>query len=202
MTNVIDENAGTGVRRRTVVRGAAWAVPAVVVATSAPAFAASPVPPGGLDGWVELQRRCGDGGRGPTQLTIDGAGNYPDRGLWVFVSPAGPTPSNATITFYLQSSGLTFSNSSGTGWSNLVRASGLDSTAPASGYYAYQTTYTGTWTYTDASGTATDRWVADTDPTFQTTYSTNCVTVRVYARRTVTTSLGTVSFVRGPVVLG
>ena len=200
MTNVIDENAGTGVRRRTVVRGAAWAVPAVVVATSAPAFAASPVPPGGLDGWVLLQRRC-DGDRGPTQLTIDGAGNYPDRGLWVFVSPRGPAPSNATITFYLQSSGLTFSNSSGTGWSNLVRASGLDSTAPANGYYAYQTTYTGTWTYTDASGTATDRWVADTDPTFQTTYSTNCVTIRVYARRTVTTSLGTVSFVRGPVVL-
>lgn len=201
MTNVIDENAGTGVRRRTVVRGAAWAVPAVVVATSAPAFAASPVPPGGLDGWVELEKRCDDR-RGPTRLTVDGTGSYPNRGLWVFVTPAGPTPSNATIIFYLQSSTLTFSNSSGTGWSNLVRASGLDTTAPATGYYAYQTTYTGAWTYFDSSGTSTDRWEADTDPQFQTTYSANdCVTIRAYARRTVTTSLGTVTFLRGPVVL-
>ena len=195
MTNVIDENAGTGVRRRTVVRGAAWAVPAVVVATSAPAFAASPVPPGGLDGWVLLQRRC-DGDRGPTQLTIDGAGNYPNRGLWVFVSPAGPTPSGANIIFYFQNSTLSF-NSSGAGWSNLTRVSGLDSGAPAGGYYAYQTTYTGTWTYFT---TGTDRWEADTDPKFTTAYSSNsCVGISVYARRTVTTSLGTVSFLRGPV---
>jgi hypothetical protein len=38
-------NTGTGVSRRTVAKGLAWSVPVVVVATAAPAHAASGVPP-------------------------------------------------------------------------------------------------------------------------------------------------------------
>lgn len=38
----IDASAPKGVSRRTVVKGAAWAVPVIAVASAAPAFAASP----------------------------------------------------------------------------------------------------------------------------------------------------------------
>lgn len=38
-----DASAPKGVTRRTVVKGAAWAVPVIAVASAAPAFAASPV---------------------------------------------------------------------------------------------------------------------------------------------------------------
>jgi hypothetical protein len=38
------EPSGSGVQRRTLVRGAAWSVPAIAVAAGAPAFAASPSP--------------------------------------------------------------------------------------------------------------------------------------------------------------
>lgn len=195
MKHDVDSTIGSApVRRRTVVQGAAWAVPAVMVATATPAFAVSPVPPGGLNGWVELQRNCNGPG---TNFTIDGRGSYPDRGIWVFVSPAGPEPTNAEIVFYFQNNSLTFTNNSQSGWSNLTRATSLDGTAPAAGYYAYQTTYTGAWTYTTSGE---DRWVANSDPKFSTLYSPNrCVNISAYARRTVTTSLGTVSFLRGPV---
>lgn len=200
---IVDENSGAGVRRRTVVRGAAWAVPAVVVATSAPAFASSPVPPGGLNGWVELERSCG--AQYPTTLTIDGTGSYSSRGLWVYMSPPGPSaPTGADIIFYFQKNNLSFTNSSGAGWSNLTRVPSLDVNAPATGFYAYQTVYTGAWTPYDPAGTANDRWEAATDPKFSTTYSSSngCVNITAYARRTVTTATyGSVTFLRGPVTL-
>lgn len=197
MTSATEDNAESLVRRRTVVQGVAWTVPAVTVASAAPAFAASPVPPGGLNGWVLLRRQCRSGS---TIFTIDGDGDYPDRGLWVYVSPAGPTPTNAEVTFYFESAGLTFSNGSGTGWSDLDRYPADDPNAPVSGFYAYRTTYNGAWTYVDDPGTDTDRWEAESDPWFRATYS-GCGSITAYVRRTVTTSLGTVSFLRGPVTL-
>lgn len=43
--------------RRSVLKGAAWAVPAVTVVNAAPAIAASPTPPQpGLNGWVVIDR--------------------------------------------------------------------------------------------------------------------------------------------------
>ena len=48
----------SGISRRTVVKGTAWAVPAVVVATAAPAMAASPVPHGVVR-WQQLQAARG-----------------------------------------------------------------------------------------------------------------------------------------------
>lgn len=45
MTIVGPDKQGLRPNRRTVVRGAAWTVPVVAVAASAPAFATSPTPP-------------------------------------------------------------------------------------------------------------------------------------------------------------
>lgn len=45
MTELDDNARGRGIRRRSVAKGAAWAVPAIAVSTSAPAYAASGPPP-------------------------------------------------------------------------------------------------------------------------------------------------------------
>ncbi len=201
------DNVGRAVNRRTLVKGAAWAMPAVTVGAAAPAMAAS-IPPRGLNGWVEVGKRCRwdwDWGdltwRYPTTVDIDGRGSYPNRGIWVFIDDSRPeaTPENATITFFFQRSNLSWDSSSGSGWSNLVRDPSKDSISgvPA-GYYAYTTTYSGTWTYS----TGASAWIADFQPRFTTTYDRDdCRTVRTYAWRSVTTNGETVTFLRGPVTL-
>lgn len=193
----------TGISRRSVVAGAAWAAPVVAVAVAAPAMAVSgEIPPNALNGWVQLQRSC------PfltnrTELTIDGVGSYPDRGLWVLTTAGPPTyspPSNAKLIFFFERSNLSFSNQSQSGWSNLTRSPSDDE---ISGYYAYATTYSGTWTFRGTNPN-NQRWDADSNPRFRTTFSTSggCQVIRAYARRTVTFMDETVTFRRGPVIVG
>lgn len=174
--------------RRTLVRGVAWSVPAIAVAGAAPAMAAS-IPPRGLNGWVQLEKRCDE-----ARFNINGAGSYPDRGIWVFVNDPTATISGAEIIFYFADSTLTWTNSSGPGWTNLTRYAAGDGLAPA-GFYAYRTSYSGGWTYN-----ATDEvHVANNDPYWYRVLSGCPDSICAYARRTVTVNGETISFLRGPV---
>lgn len=180
--------------RRTLVKGAAWSVPVVAMAGGAPAMAASPpIPPNGLNGWVTLSRRCQFG----ADFFIDGRGTFTggganDRGIWTFVPDPDANITFAQIIFYFDRSDLSFTNSSGAGWSNLTRAAVLDGGAPG---YAYETQYTGLWTYYPGS----EAWVADTDPYWSSNLGSGCAEITAYARRTITVNDETVSFLRGPV---
>lgn len=148
--------AGDGrphISRRTIAQGITWATPAVLVAGAAPAFAASPKPPG-LQGWVLASRGCNN-----SRLTIDfdsspsnpgtiPAGGY---GLWIFDATSTTQARNASVTVYVPTSWgqLSVSSSTGnSGWSTPV----LDTTVtqiPAK--RAYTTKYTGGWTFENAT---------------------------------------------------
>ena len=194
----MSDPAKIGVSRRTLAKGAAWTVPAAAVVAAAPAYAAS-IPPRGLNGWVTLRRQCQSG----DDFFIDGRGNFTDggdndRGIWTFIPDPNAEPTSGEIIFYFNRSDLTFSNGSGSGWSDLTRYPAGDSTRPASGYFAYRTTYTGDWTYFPAH----EAWVADSDPYWTSNLNTesgDCRTVRAYARRSITVSGETITFTRGPV---
>lgn len=180
----------TMVSRRSIAKGSAWAAPAIVLGAAAPATAASPQP--GLQGWVQVSTQCLLRGQ---SITIDGRGDYPDRGLWVFNAPPS-TIKNAAITFYFENGlgTLTWTGSSG-GWSTPV----VDNSVPAiSGYTAYTTRYSGSWT--SAPNASPPYSYADSQPYFATSV-TGCQTIRVYAYRTVTVNGQVYSFRRGPVVL-
>lgn len=186
----------SGLSRRTIVKGAAWSVPVVAVAGAAPAFAASPIPPRGLNGWVTLSRSCGR-----TEFSIDGRGLFTgggtsDRGIWTFVDDPNADITHAQIIFWFDRDGWTFTNGNGSDWSNLTRMNPQPS-PPAQGYVAYVTTYTGGWTYFPQH----EAWVADTDPYWYTRDMPGRCTrrVRAYADRSITVNGETVAFRRGPV---
>lgn len=193
----MSELANTGVSRRTLAKGAAWTVPAAAVVAAAPAMAASPIPPRGLNGWVVLRRNCSQN----PNFRIDGRGSFTggganDRGICTFVDDPNATITNAEIVFFFNRSDLSFNNGSQPGRSNLVRMPALDGTSPANGYYAYRTTYNGTWTYFPQYGA----WSADGDPYWRVRSNIDpCRTVRAYARRTLTVNGETITFTRGPV---
>lgn len=192
----MSELANTGVSRRTLAKGAAWTVPAAAVIAVAPSVAASPIPPRGLNGWVTLRRRCGLG----DDLFIDGQGNFTgggnnDRGIWTFIPDPNASITDAQIVFFFNRGDLTFTNGSGAGWSNLVRDNTLDGTRPATGYYAYKTSYTGSWTYFGQF----QAWAADFDPYWTANMGQSCGAVSAYARRSLTVNGETITFTRGPV---
>lgn len=173
-------------------------MPAATLTGIAPAFAASPIPPNGLNGWVVLGRNCSSGAN---DFVVDGRGSFTtgvtsDRGIWTFVPDPAATITFAEIIFFFTIDGLTFTNSSEPGWTNLTRAPSYDGSSPASGFYAYRATYSGGWTYFPAQ----EAWVADSDPYWiENNMPGDCREVCAYAQRTITVNGDTVSFVRGPV---
>lgn len=199
-----------GVSRRTLMKGAAWAAPMIALAAAAPAYAASnTVPAKGLNGWVTVERNCFIG----STYSLDGTqgsgfvtGSSSDRGIWIFAGSAAVI-SGATMIVYLSRSDLTFINGSGTGWSNLVRSPGDDGSAPASGFYAYKATYSGTWTYkhstngyVDNNGNPqSDVQVANGRPKWTADIGWQCSQITSYIRRSVIVDGTSYSFVRGPV---
>lgn len=219
MQNPSDADAMTGPQprhartttRRTLVKGAAWALPAVTVVGTAPAMAASV--PKGLQGWVALNKRCKQIWEcingywriiSEYKLTIDGLGSYPTRGLWVMGTQQSTQISDAQITFYYPTwlGTIRWEEASGNlGWSVPAK----DDSAPAkAGFTAYTTRYTGTWIYV-ADG---DYTVAAGQPKFrgvgrQRDHSKDCGcrTVQVYARRSVVVQGERVTFERGPAYL-
>lgn len=193
-----EEDTRPGISRRVLAKGAAWTVPAVAVAAAAPALAASPPPPG-LQGWVQISKDCNR--NTDDVLEIDGRGDYPDNGLWVYYTTAATVLTNAKITFYYPTSlgVLTWATATGNAsWSAPAYDAGDTSVA---GHYAYTTTYSGNWTFVDAPGTNPDYKLAVGDPHFTASkVIDNCGdTVGVYARRTVTVDGLPITFLRGPV---
>lgn len=202
------QSSNTVMRRRTVVKGAAWSAPVIAVGTAAPALAASPLPPG-LQGWVTVGKDCNNSGN--DVLTINGTGGNgaepPDtgtRGLWIYNTTNSTTIANARITFYFPNSvaPLTWTAVSGnSGWTVPV-VSTVD--PPIAGFTAYTTYYSGGWEFRDLNpGTANDFTRAIGRPNFQASKEISSCgsTIQVYARRTVTVNGQTISFIRGPINL-
>lgn len=177
--------------RRSIVKGAAWAAPAVLATATIPAYAASKP---ALDGWLSIEIKCG---RNMT-YTVDGRGTYPDRGLWVSNAPASAQIGVTKITIYLDNTRistnpvnyLTFQNGvTNPQWSDLA----YDSTAPAkSGYRAYTTTFSGTWQY----DTAKKLWFPSSQPYFTASRNTCISPLKVVVARSVTVNGTVYSFER------
>lgn len=173
--------------RRSIVKGAAWAAPAVLATATIPAYAASKP---ALDGWLLNKTSCSSS----TQMTytINGQGNYPDRGLWVSNAPASATIGATKITQYVSTAAgsPTFQNGGiSHQWSTLA----YDATAPVkTGYRAYTTTFSGTWQY----DTAKKLWFPSTLPYFTTTVGKCISALQVITARFVTVNGTVYSFER------
>lgn len=193
------ETTARPLTRRTVAKGAAWVTPVLMTGAIAPAVSASPQP--GLQGWVDVGKSCNL--VSTMTLTIDGTGSYPDRGLWVYNAQPSQL-SNAYITFYYPTGLAPISwsaNSANSNWS----IPAVDATAtPISGFTAYTTRYSGTWTY-HATGADGPYSTADGQPSFSGRVSgagTYCRNgVDLYARRTVSVDGTPVMLLRGPVTI-
>ena len=190
--------------RRKVVGGLAWSVPTVAVATAAPAMAVSPIREPGLQGWVTVSGTCS---WGTADITIDGRGSFPDRGLWVYNTGPEGSVRDASITFYFPASlgTLRWSRATASQWTTPV----VDNSQPVADHIGYTTRYNGTFVYSAAQ----DLHYATSLPHFTATSTTPGFCPRrisAYARRTVTATVrsdgqyntSTVTFLRGPVYLG
>lgn len=180
--------------RRSIVKGAAWAAPAVLATATIPAYAASKP---ALDGWLSnIVSSCSRdrwSGVWSMTYTIDGqVDTYPTRGLWISNAPASATIGATKIIQYISdAAGLLKFQRGGTSnqWSTLA----YDSTAPVkSGYIAYTTTFSGTWQY-DA---AKKLWFPSTRPYFTTTVGKCITALQVITARFVTINSTVYSFER------
>lgn len=200
------------VRRRTVVKGAAWATPAIVIGSAAPAMALSRPP--GLQGWVTVGKSCDLGGffqDDTLNLTINGTAgngaNPPDsgtRGLWVFNTYGTTALSEARLTIYYPNSlgSLTWSRvGSNENWS----LPAVDATAPAiPGFTAYSTFYSGGWQFRGGHSNAIDdHHLAVGRPNFKASKKlSSCPgTLTLYSWRYVKIDGVPISFRRGPLSL-
>lgn len=177
--------------RRSIVKGAAWAAPAILATATIPAYAASKP---ALDGWLLNTTSCFQGWFGAWSMTytINGQGNYPTRGLWVSNTTASAKIGTTKITQYISNAaGQPQFQKGGTAneWSNLV----YDPAAPVkTGYRAYTTTFDGTWKYN-----ATNKlWFPSTLPYFTTTVGTCITALPVTVARFVTVNGTVYSFER------
>lgn len=147
-------NIGGAVNRRTLVKGAAWAVPAVTVGAAAPAMAASPDP--GLNGWVVISRwrDCDDWwGQDCTCYVrydgyFDGDSSYDGvrLGLWVWDAHSSEITEAPSLTIHLPYTIDSWTPQNGnSGWS-VPTLIGQDS----EGFNMYRTTYSGA--YVDQTG--------------------------------------------------
>lgn len=173
--------------RRSIVKGAAWAAPAVLATATIPAYAASKP---ALDGWLVNKTSCSSSTR--MTYTIDGRGTYPQRGLWVSGTTASAVIGATKITQYLSNAaGQPVFQRGGTSnqWSDLV----YDPNAPVkTGYRAYTTTFSGTWQYN-----ATNKlWFPDSLPYFTTTVGKCISALQVITARSVTVNGTVYSFER------
>lgn len=138
--------------RRTLAKGAAWSVPAVVVAATAPASAASgPAPQLQVAGRVTWNRSWYyeniDNYRSFKIFSTRPNSTLPGPGYCVTNTTTSTTITAYTVTFYLPySSSLTFyaGPDGADGWSTLRRdASKPSKYSNGVSYYPYTTSYTG-----------------------------------------------------------
>ena len=147
----MSDPAKIGVSRRTLAKGAAWTVPAAAVVAAAPVYAVSqPVPPPGLQGWVAVSKSCF---LGYGSISFDSSPNsskprdpfVPEQwGLWVYNTQSDWQFSNVTITVGIDASRAPITGG-GNNWSQPTLVS--TPSGWGSNIRAYQTTYTGGWTF-------------------------------------------------------
>lgn len=140
------------VSRRAVAKGAAWAVPAIAVAASTPAFAASQLPPVHLDGWMEATRDNVRTGIFPSiyrcrhQANACGTGSGVRFGMYI-TQADGHTIGQAQITWHFAEP-MTVKKLSPRGCNTDGWSTPTATTPPQDeqGYYTYTSTYTGGYT--------------------------------------------------------
>lgn len=138
--------------RRIIAKGAAWTLPAVALAASAPAVAASTDPCATPQGCPKpfadvVVGRTSGGGCAPGQYTVRFSGR-----IGFDDAKTGSQLSDAVLYLYLPDSGLSFAGSAAGGWTVLARDAGQ---APivdgGTTYYAYSSSYTQPITSTDGT---------------------------------------------------
>lgn len=145
-----DKSTQSGISRRTLAKGTAWAVPAVAAAAAAPVHAASPVNYPGINGWVNVSysgswwTSC----RHQLDITSNVRGNGPDGnpyGLYIYdiEQPGVTTATNAQMIWWVRGdTNVTWTNLSGhsTCWTGPVRGA-VQTKDDGQQYTPY------TWTY-------------------------------------------------------
>ena len=136
------------IQRRTIIRGAAWAAPAVVAASAAPAFAVTTVPQPRLFTHGRVNRSSTQDGVHVQWVSIDLAAYTntpvpaaPDPnldGVSIVNSVAGTAITQTQIVIYLHRSGITFTldtgSQGGSGWSLGGTVAGTGARAGYTGY--------------------------------------------------------------------
>lgn len=180
----------SGISRRSFSRGTAWAVPAIAVATAAPALAASgpTVHNGGYVTGVWNQGSCSG-----TVITVDGTSyaNTANPGYTVQNSTTSTKISNITLTFFFPIAGLTFSRLSGApaGWSNLA-SNGTTQVINGVTYYGYSSTYTGTVTAQSPNTTLYYGWQSNCSSNYLNSQNFIANSTATIDSKTVTTASG------------
>lgn len=141
--------------RRSLVRGSAWAAPAVLATVAVPAYAASQETydtaalAQSLQGIMNIQANCNGY---PTTLSIQGDSKA-SQPLYIAGAKSNSSISNVSYTLYVPNritiTGWREPGANSAGWSTPVR----DTVAPAkTGYTAYTTYYTANnWVYDAAA---------------------------------------------------
>ncbi|WP_326503278.1 hypothetical protein [Rothia nasimurium] len=156
--------ATTNSNRRTLIKGAAWAAPAVLATSTIPSYAASTQPPRLNPGafisynahWESAGSRI-DNTRTYKIYTYSGGRSVATPGgssMCLLDTRQGQTVTNYTATFYLALSNLVFSAGpyGSNGWTPLTRdTSKANRTIGGITYYAYTTVYSGPVTATAGS---------------------------------------------------
>lgn len=144
----------SNISRRSVAKGAAWSIPAVTVAASAPAMAASSTVPPTVKG-ASYYFDNYIVGRSSTTIDALIQPSQATGGCSYTVSNGPATVSNVSITYWLPAPNYVFTANSSTPWTTLtLDSSKAAKTGPTLGltYYPYTTTYAGTGTNTTTCG--------------------------------------------------
>lgn len=157
-----------GLTRRRVAKNIAWTVPAIALATAAPAMAASPLPRlsiGGTASWNSTTYRpttnaCSSG----SALVVDGRGLLGTSyqawdGVWFPDTRATDQICNVTVSMWVSRNNLTWTPLTGvTDWSTPT-ATGRTTTFNSVTYYEYRATYrTGTCFAASTLRTGYNNW--------------------------------------------
>lgn len=185
----------TEISRRSVAKGTAWAVPAVAVAASAPAMAASPVP--GLQGRVYWTEYCSGMTVGISPDDQNGADLYPngDYGFYVFNTKASQV-SAACMTFTYPASlgSLTWKANSNNGQWSVPKVISKNSST-----ITYQSCYSGAFadhTYNDPQNNSQYYASVTSYPSFSASIPSCANPLNITITRTVSVNGSPITFSR------
>lgn len=141
--NHVRERTVSTPNRRTIVAGVGWAVPAVTVAATAPASAAS-LPPKAIAMESHQVTTKGNNGAGYCFWDISGVGTSSNGTLGVTFHNLVPSDviTSATVTFWLPLSNIAWSSDYGN-WTALKRGTATMRNSYGVTLYEYTSTYQG-----------------------------------------------------------